>query len=632
MKLLSIIIPAYNAEPYIEHLMNRLKPQITDEVEVLVIDDGSSMPYIAPYDWVTVHRLEKNMGVSVARNTGIELSRGEYIAFVDADDLVSADYISKIMEKIKTEQFDYCYLSWKTIGHDWSYEVKLKSIDDKFPPFNLCVWNRVYKRTMIGTHRFNVRKRVAEDAEFIHDLKEAGKKKAFIPEIIYEYRSDTPNSITKRFRKGQIKDARRVVYHYPEVTKDMTWLIKEAKELNKTAEVMIMTNHNELPELEEFCMILKPQPMRATELRGEPLASIEIIKQPIRTQVVLYTHWTDIIGGIETFIYSWIMRMKQHYDIIVLYDQMNENQIERLEPHVQVLKNDPDLAIECDTLIMNRVLDPIPKNITYRQSVQMINGMVVKGYPMPKDRDKIVCVSNAVKESWGKDAEDSMVIHNLTYVEEPKQEPLLLVSATRIDTPDKGENRMITLAKLLEKNGISFIWLAFTNRPLPANAPKSMIRMEPTLDILKYIKKADYLVQLSDAEGFCYSIVESLSVGTPVIVTPISVLPEIGVKDGENGYVLPFVINDKVDVKKLLSIPKFTYKFNNNPNVTKWKKLIGNMKPTHSYRPPEKMRIRIVKEYKSTALNRNIKRGELLTVNKDRANVIINAGYAVKEE
>ena len=277
MKLLSIIIPAYNAEPYIEHLMNRLKPQITDEVEVLVIDDGSSMPYIAPYDWVTVHRLEKNMGVSVARNTGIELSRGEYIAFVDADDLVSADYISKVMEKIKTEQFDYCYLSWKTIGHDWNYEVKLKSIDDKFPPFNLCVWNRVYKRTMIGTHRFNVRKRVAEDAEFIHDLKETGKKKAFIPEIIYEYRSDTPNSITKRFRKGQIKDARRVVYHYPEVTKDMTWLIKETKELNKTAEVMIMTNHNELPELEEFCMILKPLHCRSSILSPSFNSSLSVI-------------------------------------------------------------------------------------------------------------------------------------------------------------------------------------------------------------------------------------------------------------------------------------------------------------------------------------------------------------------
>ena len=48
---LSIIIPAYNAEPYIDELLNRLNPQITKEVEVIVIDDGSRVPYIAPTIW-----------------------------------------------------------------------------------------------------------------------------------------------------------------------------------------------------------------------------------------------------------------------------------------------------------------------------------------------------------------------------------------------------------------------------------------------------------------------------------------------------------------------------------------------------------------------------------------------------
>lgn len=71
---LSIIIPAYNAEPYIEHLITRLKPQITDEVEVLVIDDGSEFPYLPPYDWVKVTRKE-NGGVSSARNKGLDLAK-----------------------------------------------------------------------------------------------------------------------------------------------------------------------------------------------------------------------------------------------------------------------------------------------------------------------------------------------------------------------------------------------------------------------------------------------------------------------------------------------------------------------------------------------------------------------------
>lgn len=628
---LSIIIPAYNAEPYIDQLMQTLKLQITDEVEVIVIDDGSKIPYLPPYEWIRLERFEDNRGVSAARNHGIDLAQGDYIAFIDADDLVADNYIQLILDKIDAEHFDYCYLSWKTIGHDWNYTVQLKSIEDKFPPFNLCVWNRIYKRSFIKNIRFNVLKRCAEDAEFIRKLHEDKGKKAFIPDIIYYYRSDTPNSITERFGRGQI-DGRRIVYFYPKVTKDMKWLISEAKELDKTSEVMIMTNENELPELQQYAMVLKPQNIRATELRGEYTDLVHIIEMPIKTQVILYTHWTDIIGGIETFIYYFCIKMKKHYDILVLYDTMHPDQIARLEPHVMVMKNDPKVAIQCDTLIMNRVLDKIPENVTYKKSIQILNGAKVKGYPMPTDRDMTVCVSEYVQNCWKEDAPDSTVIRNLVDVEVPKDEPLLLVSATRIDTPDKGENRMITLAKLLKKQGISYIWLCFTNRSLPTDAPAEMIRMDPTLDIIKYIKKADYLVQLSSSEGFCYSIVEALSVGTPVIVTPLDVLDEIGVVDGENARVLPYDLSSHISLRHLRDVPQFKYKYNNNPLIQRWKAILGNTKPTNTYRPPEKITIRIIKEYHSTQIGRLVKVGEILNVTKQRASVIINAGYAVKEE
>ena len=82
-KVLSIIIPAYNAEPYIEHLIQRLKPQINDKVEVLVVDDGSEFPYLAPYDWVRVIRTE-NRGAAAARNLGIRETTGQYISFIDS--------------------------------------------------------------------------------------------------------------------------------------------------------------------------------------------------------------------------------------------------------------------------------------------------------------------------------------------------------------------------------------------------------------------------------------------------------------------------------------------------------------------------------------------------------------------
>ena len=93
--LLSIIIPAYNAEPYIHELLKKLEPQITEEVEVLIIDDGSEKPLTLDQKWVKLIRQE-NKGASAARNTGLDHATGDYIAFIDADDLIVSIYLSSI--------------------------------------------------------------------------------------------------------------------------------------------------------------------------------------------------------------------------------------------------------------------------------------------------------------------------------------------------------------------------------------------------------------------------------------------------------------------------------------------------------------------------------------------------------
>ena len=107
---LSIIIPYYNAEPYTSELLDVLAPQITDEVEVILVDDGSREPFKTAYSWVTIYYTE-NYGVSHARNIGIDMSNGEYISFIDADDLVSDDYVAQIIKKMP---FDYLDMSWRS--------------------------------------------------------------------------------------------------------------------------------------------------------------------------------------------------------------------------------------------------------------------------------------------------------------------------------------------------------------------------------------------------------------------------------------------------------------------------------------------------------------------------------------
>ena len=357
---LSIIIPAYNADKYLPLLLDCLDKQIAPDVEVIVVDDGSRVPFKTDYSWAKVIR-QKNGGASAARNTGLDNATGKYVAFIDADDLVTNDYISQIKSKI-SEGCDYIWISWRTIGSGWQANIILRTLDDKFPPDNLCVWNRIYRRDMIGNVRFNTKKLVAEDAEFIRLVETDGLKKGIVSTPIYLYRSDTPDSLTKRFAAGEL-DTKRIVYYLPTVTADMTYLLDEFKEDDKVAEVILMTNRNDIPELTDYAMVVPPRRIMATEAKGEPCNLIHIIQPPEQYQVVIWTSYAQAIGGIETFIYYFCKQMAKYYDILVLYDKMDQQQISRVSRYVECRKNNAKQIIKCDRLIVNRIIDNIPNNI-----------------------------------------------------------------------------------------------------------------------------------------------------------------------------------------------------------------------------------------------------------------------------
>ena len=184
---LSIIIPYYNRPITIKKLIDVLRPQLTEETEVIIVDDHSKEPLSSNDEKIKIIRLEENSGgASVPRNIGLDNAKGEYIAFIDSDDLVSNDYISKIINKINTEDFDYCFISWECSSN----KIIIK---DMPPKWNCCVWNCIYKKEIIGNIRFNPRLRIAEDYEFNKQVRKG--KKANITEILYYYEQFSPDSL-----------------------------------------------------------------------------------------------------------------------------------------------------------------------------------------------------------------------------------------------------------------------------------------------------------------------------------------------------------------------------------------------------------------------------------------------------
>ena len=187
-KKLSIITPYYNVLEYTKKLVTILEPQLTTETEWIIIDDGCNEQALDNFNAKVLHLKENSGGASTPRNVGLDYATGKYIAFIDADDTVAFDYINTILNKINQEDFDYCYIGWKS----WCFNIL---IEDEPPDWNGCVWNCIYKKESIGNERFDPNIIIGEDFDFNARVRKG--KKAIIKKILYYY-NDTPNSLMKR--------------------------------------------------------------------------------------------------------------------------------------------------------------------------------------------------------------------------------------------------------------------------------------------------------------------------------------------------------------------------------------------------------------------------------------------------
>lgn len=187
----------YNTVKLCRRLLDKLEPQLTKECEVLIIDDGSTEDTTVLGNVIKTERTNW-LSAGRPRNKGLDIAKGKYIVFIDSDDMISDNYISSILNKIKTSDFDYCYFGWEGIG-------KLKGrfiIEEEPPSMNTSVWNCIYKRKMIGKERFVETKTIAEDEDFNKRVRKG--KRDNILEILYYYTSDNELSITQEYAKGNI--------------------------------------------------------------------------------------------------------------------------------------------------------------------------------------------------------------------------------------------------------------------------------------------------------------------------------------------------------------------------------------------------------------------------------------------
>lgn len=198
MPKVSIIVPVYNVEKYVGKCLNSLINQTIKDIEIIVVNDGStddSEKIIKEFQEKNPDRIiylkKENGGLSDARNFGLPVAKGEYIAFLDSDDYVQLDMYEKMYKMAKKEDSDMVECDFY-----WEYPNKTKKdVAEKY--FNkkemltkvrVVAWNKLIKRSILEESNIKFPEGYRyEDAEFTYKLIPYLNKVSFVEEPFIHY-------------------------------------------------------------------------------------------------------------------------------------------------------------------------------------------------------------------------------------------------------------------------------------------------------------------------------------------------------------------------------------------------------------------------------------------------------------
>jgi glycosyltransferase involved in cell wall biosynthesis len=211
LPLISIIIPVYNSGIFLRECIQSVLDQTYTHWEAIFINDGSSDISLSILQEYAIHDrrikvLEQtNKGVSAARNKGLRASKGEYITFCDADDILLPEFLEKLYEKITLANADWIFCNAFQFSKDKPLEIRLHFQDEiisisQFRPefvcrfmqfeFDYATWNKMYRSTLIKQNKlsFNEKMSIWEDLLFNLQYLQFANKTLLISKPLYQYR------------------------------------------------------------------------------------------------------------------------------------------------------------------------------------------------------------------------------------------------------------------------------------------------------------------------------------------------------------------------------------------------------------------------------------------------------------
>ena len=199
MNLISVVVPVYNAGPYLRQCLDSIAAQTYSHMEVILVDDASTdgsgqicKEYAERDERFQYVRFPANRGPSAARNEGVGRAAGAFLSFVDADDYVEPDLLEKLYRSLTESGADI-----STCGADG---IRLESGPArtysraeavcclaKGAPFNHVPWGKLYCAELARACPFDENVFYSEDLLFLYEALKRSEKVSCIPDVLYHY-------------------------------------------------------------------------------------------------------------------------------------------------------------------------------------------------------------------------------------------------------------------------------------------------------------------------------------------------------------------------------------------------------------------------------------------------------------
>ncbi len=229
LPLISVIVPCYNAENFIDKCLQSLCKQSYKNLEIIAVDDFSHddtfkvLSFYAQKDKRIIPLKSKNKGVSCARNTGIDKAKGDYITFMDSDDFVSPFHIELLVKELIKNNADATVIQYKRARENAKYNFnkfnkpksyKTEEFDNLGAlkeylcqnKFEFCAWNKLYSGEILRKHniRFEEDCHYNEDSFFNYKFFKQANKTVLIKTPTYYYVQRSTSLVHQPFNEYKL--------------------------------------------------------------------------------------------------------------------------------------------------------------------------------------------------------------------------------------------------------------------------------------------------------------------------------------------------------------------------------------------------------------------------------------------